>query len=444
MRPDTTRQRIALFGHFGAGNLGNEATLRAMVYNLRKHLPSAEISCVCSGPEKTASEYRISTAPIRAPFPNWKPSSVSRKEDEPASGSDETVYGAAPEARRSVEASAKVKGPLRICAYPLREAYRWLKAIAALKESSSLVMAGTGMLGDPFLHYEIFRWAVTAKLCRCKLLFVSVGAGQIRQPLSRWFVKTALKLADYRSYRDSSSKDYLEGIGLDVKNDPVYPDLAFSLPRDIVPADYGAGHREIVIGVGLMDYYGAGRSANDQVAYRDYVGCVACFVAAMLGRKYAVRILIGDFVWDQGVRHDLRRALEERGVTYEDAKVIDTPASSVDELMSQLSLVDIVVSSRFHNLVLALMLKKPVFAISYQEKFQPLMEGVGLGEFYHDIDRIDVDELIGKVIRLQQNTPAISVQTARRTERYRLALDEQYERMLKVFSGSVCTVVAET
>jgi len=118
-----------------------------------------------------------------------------------------------------------------------------------------------------------------------------------------------------------------------------------------------------------------------------------------------VRILIGDFMWDQGVRRDLRKALEERGVTYGDGKIIDTPAFSVDELLLQLSSVDIVVSSRFHNLVLALILKKPVFAISYQEKFQPLMEGVGLGEFYHDIDHIDVDELIGKVSILKENAP---------------------------------------
>jgi polysaccharide pyruvyl transferase WcaK-like protein len=339
--------------------------------------------------------------------------------------------------------------PLRICAYPLLEAYRWFKAIAALKAKSSLVMAGTGMLGDPSLHYEIFRWALAAKLCRCKLLFVSVGAGTIRQPLSRWSVKVALKLADYRSYRDSLSKDCLEAIGLDVKNDSVYPDLAFSLPNTVLPADYGAGRRGVVIGVGLVDYYGASyygasRSANDQAAYHDYLGCVASFVAAVLGRNYAVRILIGDFVYDQGVRQDLRRALKERGVTYEDGKIIDTPAFSVDELLLQVASLDIVVSSRFHNLVLALMLKKPVFAVSYHaEKFQPLMEGVGLSEFYYDIDHIDVDELIAKVISLQENASAISVRTARQMERYRTALDEQYERMLKVLSVPINPALAE-
>jgi polysaccharide pyruvyl transferase WcaK-like protein len=78
-------------------------------------------------------------------------------------------------------------------------------------------MTGTGMLSD-------FTITVIGKLCRCKLLFVSVGGGPIRHPLSRCFVKAALALADYRSYRDASSKDHLEAT-----NDVVYPDLAFSL-----------------------------------------------------------------------------------------------------------------------------------------------------------------------------------------------------------------------
>jgi polysaccharide pyruvyl transferase WcaK-like protein len=347
----------------------------------------------------------------------------------------------------------KLRKLSRISVYPLLEAYRWFKAIAALKAKSSLVMAGTGILGDPSLHYEIFRWAMAAKLCRCKLLFVSVGAGTIRQPRSRWFVKTALKLADYRSYRDSSSKDYLQAIGLDVRNDPVYPDLAFSLPRTVVPAlprlRDCADRQRAVIGIGLVDYYGtsyyaASRSANDQATYHDYLGSVASFVAAMLRRKYTVRILIGDFVYDQAVRQDLRRVLKERGVSYEDGKIIDTPASSVADLLLQLSSLDIVVSSRFHNLVLGLMLKKPIFAISYHaEKFQPLMEGVGLSEFYYDVDHIDVDELIAKVIRLQENAPAISARISRQTEGYRTSLDQQYERMLKVLSAPINPALAE-
>jgi polysaccharide pyruvyl transferase WcaK-like protein len=436
MRPDATRQRIVLFGNFGTGNLGNEATLQAMVYNLRRYLPNVEISCICTGPENTASTYNISAFPIRAPSPILKLLDVSNN-DVPTGRLIGSATGTATEQHRRITAFARLAASLRYCAYPFVEAYRWFEGFARLRRSNMLVMTGTGMLSDfaitPLgLHYDIFRWALIAKLCRCKLLFVSVGGGPIRHPLSRYLVKSALALADYRSYRDASSKDHLATIGVDVTKDPVYPDLAFSLPKAVMPLNHNPVRQGAVIGVGLMNYYNRfGRSENDETIHRDYVGRIASFVIRLLECRYTVRVLIGDFVWDAGVRQDLRRELEERGLNYEDGRIIDEPASSVDELLSQLSSVDVVVSSRFHNLLLGLMLGNPVVAISYQEKFQPLMNGVGLGGFCQDIEHIDVDELIEKVVRLQKNAPGIKLQIAQETESYRIALDEQYERILK-------------
>lgn len=296
-----------------------------------------------------------------------------------------------------------------------------------------LVMTGTGMLGDygitPLgLHYDMLRWSVIAKLCRCKLLFVSVGGGPIRHRLSRCFIRVALTLANYRSYRDAASKEYLETIGINVRNDPVYPDLAFSLP---ITVNHDPGRQGTVIGVGVMNYHDRlDRRGNDGAIYHDYLGRLASFVIRLLECRYTVRVLIGDFVWDADARRDLGRELEERGFNNKDGRIIDEPASSVDELLLQLSSVDIVISSRFHNILLGLMLAKPVIAISYHEKFQPLMNGVGLGEFCQDIEHIDVNELIEKVVRLREKAPGIELQIAQETESYRIALDEQYELIL--------------
>jgi polysaccharide pyruvyl transferase WcaK-like protein len=436
MRSNTTPQRITLFGNFGTGNLGNEATLQAMVHNLRRHLPDAEISCICPKPENTALMYNISAIPIRASFPIWKPFGSSNKDAELVGESKRGISRTATGPNRWTKTVVRLKVLLRICAYPFVDAYRWFDGIAKLKGSKILAMTGTGMLGDyaigPFdLHYDIFRWAVIAKLCRCKLQFVSVGGGPIRHPLSRYFVKTALALADYRSYRDGSSKNHLAAIGVDVTNDTVYPDLAFSLPMVVVTADHDPGRRSVV-GVGLMNYYDRlGPSGKDETIYRDYVRRIASLVVRLLERGCTVRVLIGDVVWDQDVRRDLRTELEERGYSYEDGRIMDEPASSVDELLSQLASVDVVVSSRFHNVLLGLMLGKPAIAVSYHEKFQPLMSGLGLKEFCQDIEQIDVDELIKKVFKLIEDAPVIRSQTAAKAKNYRAALDEQYVRIFK-------------
>jgi polysaccharide pyruvyl transferase WcaK-like protein len=435
MRADLKRKRVALFGHFGAGNLGNEATLQAMVYNLRRRLPNVEISCICPQPENMAPEYNISAVPIRAAFPTWKPSRVSSKDDRRSRTPSGNVSGTERELHR-----ARLRAAFRIFASPFLEVYRLFNGIDKLRETDLLVMPGTGMLGDYAitalgLHYDIFRWTAIAKLCGCKVMFVSVGGGPIRHALSRWFVRAALALSDYVSYRDPSSKDYLKAIGVDVRNHAVYPDLAFGLPGTVAPSHQGSCREGAVIGVGVVNYHDRlGRSSDVGRVYREYLERLASFVIRLLQRGYIVRVLVGDFVWDQAVRQDLRRALEERGVKYEGGRIIDEPASSVDELLTQLSSVDVVVSSRFHNLLLALTLGKPVMAIAYHEKFQPLMDAVGLGEYCRHIEHIDVDELIGKIVKLHENASTIRLQIEREIENCGRALDEQYERILKISS----------
>jgi len=74
-------------------------------------------------------------------------------------------------------------------------------------------------------------------------------------------------LANYRSYRDAASKEYLAAIGIDVKNDPVYPDLAFSLP---IAVNHDFGRQGIVTGVGVMNYHNRlDRPGNDETIYHD-------------------------------------------------------------------------------------------------------------------------------------------------------------------------------
>jgi polysaccharide pyruvyl transferase WcaK-like protein len=406
MSSDPTRRKIALFGVFGAGNLGNECTLYAMLYNLRSYVPNAEVVCVCSGPEDTASSHNISAFPIReTPLPPMN--------------------------------NVVLRVLRRIFIGVPLELYRWFRAAIRLKGTDMLIMTGTGMLGDfgigPFgLHYEILRWSIIAKLCRCKLLFVSVGAGPINHPLSRFFVKAALTLADYRSYRDAFSKNYLQSIGFDTKNDRVYPDLAFSLPEDIIRRSQDRdGHRG-VIGVGLMNYCGRhGASEKNGVVYSDYIGKLARFVAWLLEHKYTVRLLIGDLVWDQHVRQDLRGLLEERKLKYGDGKIIDAPARSFEEVLSQLAATDVVVASRFHNVLLALMLDKPVVAISYHEKIDALMSAVGLSEFCHHIEHIEIDRLAEQVGALEENADSVRPRIEQTTEENRAALDAQFDQIFR-------------
>src|SRR4051812_8449157 len=183
------RSAISFFGNFGTQNLSNEYTLRAMLASARKYLPDTEINIICPEPEETSARQRVPAVPM-----SYRYGAAFQRKAKQASN-----HWAAKLLRRLL-----IRVPLE-----LRECVR---AWRALQHTRMLVMTGTGMLCDfgirPFdLHYEILKWSILAKARGAKLLFVSVGAGPIARPLSRFMVKRAVALADYRSYRDRFSKE---------------------------------------------------------------------------------------------------------------------------------------------------------------------------------------------------------------------------------------------
>jgi polysaccharide pyruvyl transferase WcaK-like protein len=410
MAPDNPHpKRIAFFGNFGAQNMGNEYTLQAMIHNVRLRMPAAELSCICSDPEDTSARHRIPAALISYRYSREFRSRSQRAKSNPVIRTLRRLFVRLP-----------------------REAIDLIRAYRTLEGITMLVMPGTGMLGDfgigPLdLHYEILRWSVLAKLRGVKLMFVSVGAGPIAHPLSRWIVKRAISLADYRSYRDTFSKAYLKDIGFDTSRDRVYPDLAFSLPQASRPARKRSGR---VVGVGLMDYYGTRASPrHGEEAYLDYLNKVTAFVSWLIGRDYEVHLLIGDASYDTRCRSDLLRMLRESGVAPRAGQIVDVPLASVEDLIEEIAQTDSVVATRFHTVLLGLMLDKPVLALSYHQKIASLMDAMGLSQYCHDVDRAQAAQLMEQFGELQRNSTVIASLVSRKASECRRALDEQYEQL---------------
>ncbi|MGH9561965.1 MAG: polysaccharide pyruvyl transferase family protein, partial [Terracidiphilus sp.] len=294
--------KISFFGNFGQGNLGNEGTLRAILENLRKALPDAEMNCICTGPISTRATHHIDAVPIH-----------------------ETFVGS--EVLRSGRFSRIIRKIF--IGVPL-EFYRWIQALKTLGQADALIIPGTQYLSDNLTGpwggpYPLFRWAVAAKLRRCKVAFVSVGVGPLNHPLSRFFVKSVLRLADFRSYRDYPSKDYLRTIGFNSAADSVYPDLAFSLPMPAgTSGNYGG---KPVVALGVLDHYGqlGGRMSgvSPQDTNRFYLEKVTNFAIWLLERGYAVRLVIGDMCYDRQVVADIQDALKQRGIQCEGQLMVE-------------------------------------------------------------------------------------------------------------------------
>jgi polysaccharide pyruvyl transferase WcaK-like protein len=395
--------KIAFFGHFGMGNFGNESTLRATLYHLRRFFPYAEVSCITTGPDGTTATHGIEAVPIAG----------------------------------SLVESRLPRNPLaRLVRGIVNDSYRWLKGIKTLRGMDMLIVPGTGLLTDAYGllgwgPYNLFKWSLAAKICRCKLLFLSVGAGPIYGALGRWFVKSALSMADFRSYRDDASMNYLRKIGFQTNRDRVYPDLVFSLPETMLPCNDEKARRRPVVGLGLMEYAGAYSIARPNDSVRSaYLSNLVTFAGWLFEHDYDIRLLIGES-GDRNVMQEFMSLLTARLGAYDQERIIEQPPLSVEQLLLQLAATDIVVATRFHNVLLALLLNKPVISISFHHKCASLMEEMGLSEYCHDINDMKADRLIEQFQDLEKNAERLKPVISQRVDQSRQALDEQYRLIFK-------------
>jgi polysaccharide pyruvyl transferase WcaK-like protein len=396
------RKKIAFFGHFDSSNFGNESTLQAILYHLRCLQPAADVTCISTGPEATVRTHQIKAIPISERF-----------------------------AKPWVPQNSLTRVVRKICIGIPSEIYRWIKGLATLRRFDMLIIPGTGLLTDAYGlrgwgPYSLLKWSLMAKICRCKLLFVSIGAGPIYGALGRCFVKSTLSLADFRSYRDTSTMQYLEDIGFSADNDRVYPDLAFSLPEAMIPNQDAKEGRRSVVGLGLMEYagkYSVSRPSNE--TYQVYLENLVRVVSWLLAHEYDIRLLIGD-LGDMHVTKEFRGLLRERLSAYDERRIIDERVDSVEDLLSQIASTEIVVATRFHNVLLALLCNKPVISISFHHKCESLMGAMGLSSYCLDINELKAETLIEKFCDLEANADKLKPLIREKIIEFRSALDEQY------------------
>jgi len=400
-------KRICFFGHFGSPNFGNEITFQTVLYHVRRRLPGAEVACICTGPEILAATQKIETIPISRTF--VKPGKLRT---------------------RLTRLLRKI-----FIGLP-SEPWRWLEAFRTLKEADALIVPGTGLVTDAYGlmawgPYNLFKWSLIATVCRCKVLFVSVGAGPVYSALGKFFVKSALSLADFRSYRDNASLEYLKGIGFSTNGDRIYPDLVFSLPYAMLPHDGGERSKRAIVGLGLMPYAGKYSAAEPgDTIYQEYLKSLVTLVQWLLVRDYDIRFLTGE-VSDRSASEEFKSLLRASLGHYDEDRLIDQPARSVEELLPQLAATDVVVATRFHNVLLALVLNKPVISISFHHKCASLMKEMGLSDYCQDISRMNGGRLIEQFQDLQRNADKLKPLIKQRVEQSRRALDEQYSLILK-------------
>ncbi len=432
-RPGVTSRPLRRIGivspNAGNGNLGDEATLTAVLASVGKRIPDADVYVVCLKPDETARQYKVATVPVFGTT------------DAPAgNGAAETARGGGwlERARESAKKHTLIRAALkplyvggRFLVDSLSEASLLARCVGAVRGSDLMVVAGSGYLTDQFglrQPYAAFAWSLAAKLCRTRLVFLSVGAGPLRSAAGRLLVKSALSLADYRSFRDRSSKELVEDMGIGGTN-PVFPDPA----SDLNVSHAGGGRRGLrpVVGINPFPHHDARYWPTVRpLAYKKYVETLSDFAAWLIERAYGVVLFPTQLRADRLVIRDMRDEIRRRYGPGLEARLAEPAIGGLDELTAEIDLTDMVVATRFHGIVLSFLLNKPVLALSNDPKMDDLMIGMGQSEYRMHIDDISLESLRERFAKLEAGRDLIERQLSVAVAENRRALEMQYDLVL--------------
>jgi polysaccharide pyruvyl transferase WcaK-like protein len=393
----TAAPRVGFFGRLGSGNLGNDASLEAVLAYVRSEYPAATLDAMCSGPERVSAYYDLPATHL-----HWLHAPSQRSWPRPV---------------------AVVLSALRVAAGLWIDAWRttsWVRRHDVATVPGMGVPEANLVIRPWQEPYSLFLLALLGRLFRTKVALVSVGASAIPLRSSRWLLTKATRLAHYVSYRDEYSRQAMRRMGVKRKHEPVFPDLVFSLPTPELSV-----HPQSVA-VGVMAYWGSVADRGRRQAIHDtYLQAMKEFVRWLLDTGHEVRLLIGDHDDEPEAREVLADA--QLHWTGRGAAPIDfRPIFSTSALMTRLASVETVLATRFHNVLVALACARPTLAIAYGNKHHALMAQMDGEEFCQDIRELDVEWLKKQFTALRTDSEQIARTLTTRVQAHREHLEHQF------------------
>jgi polysaccharide pyruvyl transferase WcaK-like protein len=429
--------KIGLLEHCGTGNLGDDATVEAVLQQIKARWPAASVVGLSLDPVDSEKRHGIPCVAIRQ--------SVFPFRQEWASAAHPLKRGRYLD---SLKARLKKTGPLFQVAKAIknwmivpplrlaREIMFLVRSFSLARELDLLVICGGGQLldwGGPWAFpYTLLKWNALAKCAGARCIFLNNGAGPLDARLSRWFVIRALAMADYVSTRDRSSAEFLRKVGFKGKIS-VVADSAWDLrlPDGLV-CGKPASKSELVIGVAPMPYGDASRHhCDDATGYRHLIESLAEFCSELLRRGHRIRLFSSDIWFDSQALTDLDEAIHRNNPGLAPDLVAREPVADADGLAAALSRVDCFVTCRFHGVIFASLLNVPSIALAPHPKVSTLMEDMGLAKYCVDIATFNAADLTTKFDDLLANMDEVKARISRQVAQRQSLLKSQLDLLFR-------------
>jgi polysaccharide pyruvyl transferase WcaK-like protein len=437
-------RKIGVLGHVGNENLGDEAIIAAVIQNIKFRYPSAEIYGITINPEDTRKRHRIVAFPIR----RLKRIPVVRKPHKDRiladSNPNRSSFGLRDRIKSALRSLPNFYALLRemrngwyLLCDSVRELRFLIQCYRNLRHIDLLIIAGSQQLidyvGGPWAFpYTLFKWSLIAKVVDTRVAFVSVGAGPIHSPLGRFFIRTSLMQAQYRSFRDESSRELVRHLGVGGAN-RVFPDLVFSLEARS-PSSAGAiGKSSRIVGINPVPFLdGQYWLGANPTRYEDYIRKLASFAVWITRKEYRLLFFPTQLRADPPVIDDIKNLMKREMGRDVEQKLVRSLISSLDELIAAIDMTDVVLATRFHGVVIPYLRNKPVLGIAYQKKTMDLMTQMGQSDYVVDINSFDADSLKTRFISMEPRFKDIGEELTQRNSILRRALQDQYDQVLSL------------
>lgn len=341
---------IAFVGPLGGGNIGNDASLEMLLWWFQRHQNSIRLSAVTSNPLVTMKRYEI---PSRS------------------------LTGA-------VGLSGGQRGnSFRRLGARMAEARR---AACIWREADAFIVPGMGVFEDsirvsPFgLPLQMALISITCRRARKPFMLIGIGAERARNPLTRHLFQLSARHAYEVFYRDIGS---IRAMNHAPKAGRVMPDLVFAYPHEkLQPRPIRRSVTTFVLGV-IRD---GETICTPGASYFERLVAVGSKLA-----RHGRVVLVGGDAADEQIRIRLADAIRESAASAHGHSVDIPMVHDYGELLSVMNGADVVIASRYHNLIAALTLGIPTICLSYAPKCFELMALFGLADFSWKLMDFDPD-----------------------------------------------------
>jgi polysaccharide pyruvyl transferase WcaK-like protein len=397
--------RIGLLGMYASANLGDTAIQTAVLAGLRSRRADVDFVGLSPDPEDTVRTYGIPGFPI--------------------SGEDRRV---SLPTNRPVHSHGKLLLDKAVNHLPFWRRFHALKNIyRQMCDLDMLLISGGGQITDSWggtwaQPFRLFAWCMCAKLNGKPIASFAVGVDDLRGRLSAWFAVHALRVAKYRTFRDTISLEILRDKGLNVAAS-VCPDPAFGFcppPAAGVEARAVTDPKFVVIS---PISFGAFQKAND-AGYEGYLTALAKVAEALLKQGLKVQFVCSQIKMDPPVVSQVvSRMGTDVGVSMAEVKTVNDFVLAVRDAQ-------LVIASRLHALILSLVAGTPIVAIAPGRKVKQQMIDVGLEDYCLDLKSLQVAALLSRVQTALDRRDELQKLISLRINELLEKLEEAFDRLV--------------